>query len=649
MFTKTRGRLAAPLALLCLASPVLAQQSQDEPLLVLTATRFNESELNVAANIQVITRQDIRAAGAQSLPEVLQQKAGIHIKPLYGALGADTAIDMRGFGEGGSQRTLILLNGQRLNPLDQSAVDWNSIPLDSIQRIEILNGSGAVLFGDNAVGGVINIITGAARPGASITAGFGSHNGRLAAASLDHNDGRFWLSLNAAHQTNDGWRRNNHQEQNNFATRMGFKLEQGELFLDFGQSKTALGLPGTLSESQFRQDPRQAETNNSFAHRNNMYLRPGVKWQLSNALEFAAEISYSDSENKSYISNFLSYDQRQTKTLSFTPRLQWKHGLGSMSSATTFGIDYYDGALTSDKAADPISPITKQVKVDQKSRAFYVHNKTELMESLSLSGGLRRQIVDQQARDNTGLSLTNDHADTIGELGLSYRATESLRLFTRTGTTFRFANLDELTTFAGFASKPVRPEKGRFLDLGLQILGTSYSGKISAYRLKMQDEIALNISTWENENLAKTLRQGLDMEGRYTLNPQWQLGAGLNYQQTKFLEGGDIGKRIPLVPKLKATANLNFKPTQDWNLLLSVNHIGRRYFGSDTANQFTPMPAYTTADFAVSWKSRHLTARLKAQNLFNKCYAPTGFNYGGGASYYPAEGRALFADLRYDF
>ncbi|MBS1199054.1 MAG: hypothetical protein H6R18_2839 [Proteobacteria bacterium] len=499
MFPKTCGLLAAALALTSLSSPLLAQQ-QDEPLLVLTATRFAESSLNVAANIQVITRQDIRAAGAQNLPDILQHKAGIHIKPLYGALGAETGIDMRGFGEGGSQRTLILLNGQRLNPLDQSAVDWGSIPLDSVQRIEILNGSGAVLFGDNAVGGVINIITGAARPGASVSAGFGSHNGRQAAASLGQNNGRFWFSLDAAHQTNDGWRRNNHQERNTFSSRMGLKLAQAELTLDLGGSKTALGLPGTLNELQYRQDPRQPETRDSFADRNSAYIRPGIKWQLASGLEFAAEIAYSDSENKSYVSNFFSYDQRQTKTLSFTPRLQWQHGLGNLGSSTTVGIDYYDGELTSHKSANPAAPVTKQVNIDQTSRALYLHNKTGLTERLTLNGGLRRQVVDQQARDSTGALLTNDHTASISELGLSYRATDKLRLFTRTGRTFRFANLDELTTFAGFVSRPVRPEKGRFVDLGLQWSDRAFSGKITAYRLTMRDEIAWKAVTKSTGN-----------------------------------------------------------------------------------------------------------------------------------------------------
>lgn len=649
MNPKTCGLIATQLAMLSLAAPVLAQNAAvDEPLLVVTASRFSESSLRAAANILTISREEIRASGAQTLPDVLRQKSSVHIKPLYGSLAGDTAVDMRGFGDGGSQRTLVLLNGQRLNPLDFSSVDWGSIPLESVERIEILSGSGAVMYGDNAVGGVINIITGKVRQGGSVEVGLGSDAARKLSATLNQNSDNLWFSLSANHQAVDGWRLNNSQERNNFSSRLGIKLDQAEVALDFGWSKIKLGLPGVLNEQQYKQNPRQAETMDSAAERTNAFFRPGIKWRINDTLNFAAEIAYNEANSESWISSYFSYDKRDTRTLSFTPRLRWGHGLGSLASSTTIGIDYYDGELTSKKAASPSAPITNRVSIDQKSKALYLQNSTDLSNVLTLTAGWRDQRIDQSAKDSNGLRLINNNESSISDIGLAYRITSGMRIVARTGSTFRFANLDELTTWTGFVSKPVRPEKGHFTDLGVQLDGTGYSAKLTAYRLAMTDEISYNNNTFENENLAKTLHQGLEFDGHYELNRQWLLGGGFNYQRAEFAEGIDRGKAIPLVPTMKANAGLTFKANDNWSILALANHVGSRYFGGDTANNFARMPSYTTMDVVLTWKEKNWTARLRGQNLFDKRYAATGYNY-GSASYYPADGRSVFADLRYEF
>lgn len=615
----------------------------------ITATRFSEPDPAIAANVTVITQTDIRNSGAQNVPEVLKYKAGLQIRPLYGSLAADTGIDMRGFGEGGSQRTLVLLNGMRLNPLDLSNTDWGLVPLDNIDRIEIISGSGSVLYGDNAVGGVINIVTGKLPDGGSIQAGLGSNDSRQLAANFSKQLGPVDLSLSASHQATDGWRNNNIQERNNVAGRIGMHFDRGEAFVDLGWSKLEIGLPGSLTRSQYATNPRQAQTQDSTADRTAAYIRPGVTWELTDKLRFAAEVGYTSLENTSWISNWPSYDNRQTNTLSFTPRLQWQHGLASLPSTTTIGIDYYDGELTSDKALIPNGPITKTVRIDQTSQAIYLQNQTQLTSSLTLTAGARHQRVEQSAQDSTGLKLTNDHETNIGELGLSYKLAPGFRIFSRFGTTFRYANLDELTTFVGFVNKPVLPERGRFIDLGTQWSGSGYSLKLTAYSLNMTDEIAYNGLTYQNENLAKTRHQGIEVNGNYNLNRQWQLNAGLNLQKAEFREGTDQGKKIPLVPDVQATAGITFKPTTAWNLSLLGNYVGERYFGGDTSNQFEKLPAYTTGDFIAAWRQAAWTIRARILNLGDKKYAPLGFNYGYGESHYPADGRTFLVDVRYSF
>ena len=129
------------------------------PEVIVSAMRFEQPVERLAVNASVITAEDIANSAARTLPDLLGGRAGLVTRDLFGNNGALATLDMRGFGATAAQNTLILVDGRRLNDIDQSGVQWSSIPLDAIERIEILRGSGAVQYGDGASAGVVNIIT----------------------------------------------------------------------------------------------------------------------------------------------------------------------------------------------------------------------------------------------------------------------------------------------------------------------------------------------------------------------------------------------------------------------------------------------------------------------------------------------------------
>ena len=181
---------------------------------VVTASRFKESDTNVPANISIITRDDIRATPAYDLPSLFKGSAGVGVRALYGSLGIDSTVDIRGFGESAGSNTLILLDGQRLNPIDAGSVSWSAIPLDSVQRIEILRGAGTVMYGDKATGGVVNIITDkAGTPRAGITVGLGSYDTQTVSANGAAGNETGYVNAFAGYSHTDGWRQNSHAEQ----------------------------------------------------------------------------------------------------------------------------------------------------------------------------------------------------------------------------------------------------------------------------------------------------------------------------------------------------------------------------------------------------------------------------------------------------
>ena len=96
--------------------------AEDEAAVIVSATRFAEADPRVPANITVITRGDMRDTPATNLPDILRTAAGVDVRTLYGSLGVDAAVDLRGFGDTAASNTLILVDGQRLNPIDMGSI-----------------------------------------------------------------------------------------------------------------------------------------------------------------------------------------------------------------------------------------------------------------------------------------------------------------------------------------------------------------------------------------------------------------------------------------------------------------------------------------------------------------------------------------------
>lgn len=150
-------RLALAVALAPSISLAASDTSEYE-LPPLVITRATPLKAPAPASVKVIDRKQIEESAASSLIDVLRSQAGIQIRDTMGD-GNRAAISLRGFGENSVNNTLVMVDGRRLNNPSISGPDLNSVPLGTIERIEILRGAGTVLYGDQAVGGVINIIT----------------------------------------------------------------------------------------------------------------------------------------------------------------------------------------------------------------------------------------------------------------------------------------------------------------------------------------------------------------------------------------------------------------------------------------------------------------------------------------------------------
>src|SRR5437660_3105249 len=249
----------------------------------------------------VITAEDIAHSPAQTLQEIIAQTPGVQLTSLFGGVnGAKTSVDLRGFGAFATSNTLVLINGRRLNDVDMAQVDLSTIPRDSIERIEITRGnSGAVLYGDNAVGGVINIVlkNGVGGPPVAMRAeaGVGSFNQRMASVSTALNSGPWSTSFYGNAIKSDGYRVNNALDQRNGIGNINYTSPDLTAFLTLSGDDQKLGLPGgrfvqpSIGLNELATDRRGTGTPFDYANKQGANATAGFTKSLWNGAEFIVD------------------------------------------------------------------------------------------------------------------------------------------------------------------------------------------------------------------------------------------------------------------------------------------------------------------------------------------------------------------------
>src|SRR5712672_1922856 len=635
----------------------------------------------VGASTSVITAEDIAHSPIQATQEIIAQAPGVQLSSLFGGVnGVGTTVDLRGFGAFATSNTLVLINGRRLNDIDMAGVDFSTIPRDSIERIEITRGnSGAVLYGDNAVGGVINIVTktGIGGPPVAIRTegGAGSFNQRLASVSTAANAGPWSASFYGNGFKSDGYRVNNALDQRNGIGNINYSTPDLTAFLTITGDDQKLGLPGgrfvdpSIGLNELVTDRTGTKTPFDYSNKQGASATAGFTKSLWKGAELIVDGGVRDKKQQAAfffgpdMSNPLNYVDTHLQTWSITPRLSIKNSIFGVPSNILTGIDYYDATYHSERPQFKGAPPIHVYDLSQQTLASYWQQTVGLLPTTDFSYGGRAQNTRLNARDRfdpmapgafdaQANPLDSSETQYAVHVGFEHRLNEVFSVFGRAARAFRTPTVDERVASGPAFDEFFNPIPRNFtlktqtshdVEGGFRIRAGMIQLQSSIYNMDLVNEIHFDPVNFFNINLDPTRRYGSETSASFRASDTVLLRGGLAYTRAIFREGPFTGNDVPLVSRYTANAGVTWNIWQKYLVVdTTVRYWSSRRMDNDQRNTQSLIPASATIDFKLSGEYGHLFWSIGVNNVLNALY----YDYAIASSFtdgrfsaYPLPGR----------
>jgi vitamin B12 transporter len=558
-----------------------------KPDLVVTPSRAVESLGESLASVSVITRDDIETSGAPDLLELLRLQAGVDIVRSGGA-GAQTSVFLRG---SNSNHVLVLIDGVRASSANTGAYAWEQLPVNQIERIEIVRGPRGSLYGSDSIGGVIQVFT-RSQPDPYARATGGSFGTWALEGGLGYDGQSTRISFNAGYRDVDGFSAQNPNGFSHHPDNDGFRTVNANLkgTTDSGYGRWQYSLLALDTESEFDQgesESRQYIGSVGF----NGHFSPAWDYQLIGG--FIRDDLFSDF-------GFFTTDFNSRRY-----ELSWQNQYRTDSSGDlSFGLDYYRENGQSEYSWD-------------ESR----HN-TGLFASYDRSFDRIHLQLGGRFDDNSRFG-----SKFTGQVALGYDIGEAWQLTGSYGSAFRGPNLNEQFSpgFGGlFAGNPdLDPESSTSAELGLRWRHDA-AGTFSAalYRNDVEDLIAFNGELFQAINIDQAQLEGLELQYSLTRSA-WQLAANATFQST---ENRTTSESLLRRPDEKASVTLDRRFDGGSWVGLEWFYSGKRTdFGGITLGSYHLLNLRAGWAVTDAWR-----LELRGENLADENYEPAyGFNSAG--------------------
>ncbi|QSX78523.1 TonB-dependent vitamin B12 receptor [Agrilutibacter solisilvae] len=629
VFLSTPRRSLLALALASLIVPTVRAQPAGNPAsdpatdlddVVVTATRTAQTIDATLAAVTVITREDIDRRAPASLPDLLRGVPGLTIGA-NGGPGKVASSFLRGTD---SDHVVVLIDGVRAGSATSGGMAFQDLPVEQIERVEIVRGPVSSLYGADAVGGVIQIFT--RRPHgpfqATVNIGAGNFDTQRYGAGVsgrsDASGGHGgWYSVHAAHETTggiDSYRDNPASPWDDFALdpdRDGYR--NSSLSLGGGYRFT----PAWDVEARALRAEGHNDYDSSWSNESDVVqeiLGSRVRYTPSEQVTVTLNAGRSEDTSHNYYDGVF-IDRFDTRRDSGS--LQGDFGVGQ--ALLSVGFDWREDQVGGTTTYDVEQRINRGL-FGQWQQRFGAH---------ALQASLRRD-------DDTQFG-----GETTGSVLWGWDFTDALRLTASYGTAYKAPTFNDLY-FPGFGNAALSPETSASAELGLRGKHGWGGWSVNAFQTRVDDLIAYDPTPTptrpfgQPNNIDKARIHGVEVTTETTL-AGWSVQANATWLDPRNDSGGfGDDNLLPRRPRLSGRIDVD-RSFGAWSVGGSVNGAGERY---DDPGNFVRVPGYGTTDVRVGYRfAQAWSVQLNLDNVFDKDYETVAF--------YPQPGRSWFVSLRY--
>ncbi|MBB6094875.1 vitamin B12 transporter [Povalibacter uvarum] len=583
-------------------APLTSLAAPDDSVaeVVVTAARIAQPITDVIGSVTVLTRDDIQKRQVQSVQDLLRGEAGISIAN-NGGLGKLSSMFVRGTE---ADQVLVLVNGVRVGSATAGTTRIEFIPVDQIERIEIVRGPRSSLYGADAIGGVIQIFTRDAS-GPAFSLGGGSHETYNASGSFGARGEHAWVSVTGNYIESQGFN----------SCRASFA---GGCFTDEPDEDGYRNASGSLRAGYSWDDTAEIEATALYASGHTEYdgdfgnetdfiqsvyslkgkVAAASNWDLTMQLGLSQDDA-DDFKDGVYSSTF------DTERRNASLQSDWTVGAGHI---LTLGMDYLDDRVAS------------STPYDQTSR-----DNTGIFGQYTGRIGAHEVLASVRSDDNEQFG---NH--TTGGVGWKWFTDDAIAFSVAWGTAFLAPNFNDLY-YPGFSNPDLKPEESDSVELGISGAVAQSTWSVSAFETNVDNLIVFDFVTFLPQNISEARIRGIEVEAGTQLG-NWSLGANYTHLDPRNRDSGT--NRDNLLPRRAADAGRIDVAygTDAFSIGTTANIVGSRY---DNLANSTKLDSYTTVDFLATFRfGDGWSVQGKVANAFDEDYETAAFYYQDGRSYF---------------
>lgn len=605
-------KIITSLIALAFTSPSYSAENIELDDVVVTASRVAQTRESVIADVTVIDQEEIERAGQSTFVELLQTQPGIEISSSGGA-GTTSSIFLRGTN---SNQVVVLIDGLRVGSATAGTTTFENIPLAQIDKIEILRGPATSLYGQDAVGGVIQIFTkkGLGKPQFYAAIGYGTYDTKTAEAGVRGSLGDTSFSLNvssidtdsfSAKRIRTGAQADDDKYRNLAASAsLSHKIAEGH---EIGvQVLTSEGHANYDSSNTFRNYVDLTQLSYGLFSKNQFTSNWKSTFRVGEGID--------DSRNQL---NATTNSQFKTKQ----KQLSWQNDIGLPVGTLTLLYD----------------------RLEQK-----VITAVPFAETKRNTDGLMIGYLADVGNHAFQANLRNDHSSlfgthTTGGLGYGYKINPNWRITGSYAKAFKAPTFNDqyyVDEFGAFNNPNVKPEESENFEASLRYADSQRDASLTAYRNKVNDYITLD-SGFLATNV-DAIMEGITFAASQSWD-SWLLKGSLDIQSPR---NEDNGKLLARRANRHASLNLS-REWGDWRFASEVIASSARY--NDADSQF-PLAGYALVNVTADYKiNQDWTLQGRLNNALDKEYAlaSTASIFGPNAPTYNTPGSNLFVNLRW--